>query len=159
MVINNDEYYDKVYFLDFRNHAIKFFYNAEKWYPNVSVEHLFTLYFSSVARYEAEIGSPYYLNVASGDLFDEFEEKGLINKSDYPKSDRTIENYYGDSMMWIVMQWSDLTFRYKIYSKDLINFISFNDLVDAFTVGHERSFASESEVLFERFIEPNVVSN
>lgn len=155
MIINNKEYYDKIYFLDFRNHAIKFFYNAEKWYPNIAMDYLFNLYFNSEARYNGEKGSPYYLNIASGDLFYEFEEEGLINKSDYPKSDRTIENYYGDSMLWAIMQWSDLTFRYKVYSKDLIKLLSFSDLMKAFTVGHERSFASESEVLFERFISPN----
>ena len=154
-MINNESYYDKVYFLDFRNHAVKFFYNAEKRYPNVNMKFLFNLYFISKARYEAEKGRPYYLNLASGELLDEFEEEGLIDRLRYPKSDKTIENYYGDAMMWAIMQWSDLTFRYKIYSQDLIQLMSFDDLMEAFEVGHERSFASESEVLYDRFINPN----
>ena len=158
-MINNEPYYDKVYFLDFRNHAVKFFYNAERRYPNVNMKFLFNLYFISKARYEAEKGSPYYLNLASGELLDEFEEKGLIDRLRYPKSDKTIENYYGDAMMWAIMQWSDLTFRYKVYSKDLIKLMSFDDLLLAFEVGHERSFSSESEVLYDRFIKDRFNEN
>lgn len=150
------EYYDRVYYHDFCNHAVKFFYNGEKYYPGIDMEYLFNLYFSSRARYEAELGSPYYLNIASGDLYREFEEDGIIDKFNYPKSDKTIDSYYGDALMWIVMQWSHLAFKYKIHSKDLLKFLGFREMLEAFIVGHERDFDNESEILFDRYVVPNL---
>lgn len=152
-----EEYYDRVYYLDFRNHAIKFFYNADKYFPNIDMEYMFNLYFSSEARYEAELGSAIYLNIASADLYREMMKQGILNSNDYPKSDKTIENYYGDAMMWIVMQWSDLAFRYKLFSKDLIKCLGFNEMIDAYAVGHERDFASESEILFNRYVKDKYI--
>lgn len=145
-------YYDEIYYRDFQIHAIGFFYNSNKHYPNIDMKWLFELYFSLRQRYEAELGNPRYLNLDSGDLYLELEEEGLIDKNNYPKSDRTIDNYYGDAMMWIIMQWSHFTFKYKLYSKDMIKLISFEYMVHAFTVGHERSFDSQSEILYELFI-------
>lgn len=150
------KYYDRVYYFDFRNHAIKFFYNADKYFPNIDLKYMFNLYFSSEARYQAELGSAIYLNIASADLYREMMKQGILNSNDYPKSDKTIENYYGDAMMWIVMQWSDLDFRYKLFSKDLIKCLGFNEMIDAYSVGHERDFASESEILFNRYVKDKI---
>lgn len=150
------KYYDRVYYFDFRNHAIKFFYNADKYFPNIDLKYMFNLYFSSEARYQAELGSAIYLNIASADLYREMMKQGILNSNDYPKSDKTIENYYGDAMMWIVMQWSDLAFRYKLFSKDLIKCLGFNEMIDAYSVGHERDFASESEILFNRYVKDKI---
>ena len=62
-------------------------------------------------------------------------------------------------MMWMIMQWCDLSFKYKIKSKDLLKYVGFDDLLLAFEVGHERGFSSESEVLYDRFIKDRFNGN
>lgn len=146
------EYYDRLYYEDFCNQAYKIFCNGEKRYPGIDLEFLYNLYFSSQARYQAETCSPRYLNLASMELFNEFEEQGLIDKNNYPKSDKSIESFYGDSILWLVMQWSHLTFKYKLYSKDLIQKLSFDAMMWAFRVGHERDFSSESDILYDIYV-------
>lgn len=145
-------YYDKIYYQDFCNQAYKIFCNGEKRYPGIDLEFLYNLYFSSQARYQAETCSPRYLNLASTEILDEFEKEGLIDRNNYPKSDKSIENFYGDSILWLVMQWSHFTFKYKLYSKDLIQKLSFDYMMWSFTVGHERSFDSQSSILYDIYV-------
>lgn len=146
------EYYDKLYYRDFCNQAYKIFCNGEKMYPGIDLEFLYNLYFSSNARYQAETGSPRYLNLSSVEILEELESKGFIDKNNYPKSDKSIDSFYGDSILWLVMQWSDLTFKYKIYSKDLIKSLSFENMMWAYQVGHERSMDSESDILYDIYV-------
>lgn len=145
-------FYDEIYKHEFIRHSVCIFTNANEFYPNVDLKWLFNVYFSSEFRQLAEEGNPRNLTMSSEDVFYEFERDGILDKNNYPTSDKTVDNYYGDSMMWMIMQWCDLSFKYKIKSKDLLKYVGFDDLLLAFEVGHERDFNSESEILYDRFI-------
>lgn len=145
-------FYDEIYKHEFIRHSVCIFTNANEFYPNVDLKWLFNVYFSSEFRQLAEEGNPRNLTMSSEDVFYEFERDGILDKNNYPISDKTVDNYYGDSMMWMIMQWCDLSFKYKIKSKDLLKYVGFDDLLLAFEVGHERDFNSESEILYDRFI-------
>lgn len=152
-------FYDEIYKHEFIRHSVCVFTNANDFYPNVDLKWLFYVYFSSEFRELAEEGNPRNLTMSSEDVFYEFERDGILDKNNYPTSDKTVDNYYGDSMMWMIMQWCDLSFKYKIKSKDLLKYVGFDDLLLAFEVGHERGFSSESEVLYDRFIKDRFNGN
>lgn len=145
-------FYDEIYKHEFVRHSVCVFTNANDFYPNVDLKWLFEIYFTSECRELAEEGNPRYLTMASGDVYYEFEELCLIDKDNYPVSDKTIDNYYGDSMRWMIMQWCYLSFKYKIKSKDLIKCLGFDELLLAFETGHERGFDNECDVLYERYV-------
>lgn len=147
--------YKEEYYSDYLDNSISVLLECQVRFPSIDVGWFFAFYMKSEIRRSADSGRARYLCMESCRVLDWLGELYGLDEIDYPKSNNSVD-FYGDILVWIIMQWSDLSFRYDIYSKDLIDLISFDDMVRAYRVGHERGFRAESENLYNRFIKDKV---
>lgn len=153
--VYRDKYFDEVYLHDFINHTIDCLEKSDEYYVGIDVKFVFSILMNCDARFVAECGNPKYLNWPSYKWFWYLEEVGLLNRNEYPSSSKTVD-YYGDALNWFGKIWTLLCFKYKIHSKILLKFLSFDDLMHFFVTCHERSWDDACEFIYNSKLKENI---
>jgi len=145
--------FDKDYYIDVENLTIHVFENCQNVFPNIDIPWFIDYYMRSDLRAMIDKSVPRYMCMESIRVLDYMKDYGLV---DYPKSDKTIDNYYGDSIIWVAMMYTFMESHFRLSSKVLSELIPCEEMLKAFIVGHERGFESESEHLYDTYIRHKV---
>lgn len=146
--------FDKDYFRDVENLTEKIFYNPYRVFPDIDIQWFIDYYMRSEVRKQIDESNPSYMCMESIRTLDYLKDGGLVN---YPKSDKTVDNYYGDSVIWIAMMYCHLQFYFGFSSKDLSELIPCDEMLNAFEVGHERGFRAQAEHMYDEYLRGKLV--
>lgn len=141
--------FDKDYYEDVERLTINVFYNAHLEFPNIDIVWFIDYYMKSDVRWQVDDSNPKYMCMASMQALLYLKNDGLV---DYPKSDKTIANYYGDSIVWIAMMYCHLQLYFGFSSRDLSELIPYREMLRQFTVGHERGFLAQAMHMYDDFL-------
>lgn len=141
--------FNKDYYTSVEDLTIGIFTNPYRVFPSIDIPWFIDYYMKSDIRKYLDVGDPHYMCMESIRALDYMKEAGLEN---YPKSDKTIDNYYGDSIMWVAMMYCHLQLYFGFSSKDLSELIPCDEMLNAFIVGHERGFRAQAEHMYDDYL-------
>ncbi|MGL4949213.1 MAG: hypothetical protein ACRC5M_02435 [Anaeroplasmataceae bacterium] len=143
--------FDYYYYITIKPLMISVFNNSRNYFPKIDLLWFIDYFMKSYIIDELDKDNTRYLNYQSPKIFyligDEFEEKGI----DYAKSDKTIDNEYGDSLRWCAMQYISLIRVSGLKLETVYSKINISEMLDNFITGHERSFTNCSEFLIDKY--------
>lgn len=141
--------FDKDYYVEVENLTERVFYNSNIVFPGIDIVWFIDYYMRSDVRRQIDLSNPRYMCMESIRTLDYLKRDGLL---DYPKSDKTIDNYYGDSIIWVAMMYCHLQLYFGFSSKDLSELIPCEEMLKAFVVGHERGFRAQAEHMYDAYL-------
>lgn len=148
--------FDTDYYREVNSLTCSVFTSGQDIFPGIDIEWFVEYYMKSSLREAVDNSHPRFMCMESARLFDKLKDKMCEDGigTDYPKSTKTIDNYYGDSILWCAMQYVHMQNRFKISSKTLIEKIPINLMLERdFYTGHQRGFESASDVLYKKYFD------
>lgn len=141
--------FDVDYYNDVERLTINIFYNSHIEFPDIDIVWFIDYYMKSDVRWQIDDSNPRYMCMESMRALRYLRDDGLV---EYPKSDKTVENYYGDSIAWIAMMYCHLQLYFGFSSRDLSELIPCEEMLRQFTVGHERGFLAQAMHMYDDFL-------
>lgn len=114
-----------------------------RYCKDINIEWFISYYMNSLLRYRQEEGFPKLNNMDSEDLFNYILEKEPVQ---IVKGGPDIDEFHYGELIWIGMAYAYLHYHGDIRSRDLLKFMPFEFMRNAYITGHQLSFGG----FFER---------